>query len=170
MSTFSGKCSLFRYLDKFFQICFFMKRYFHLFAITCYKQESPHNSTKPVGKTCPRFTDYDIRMPPCTDQVKFEVKCQKVKKSKSQNDERKLCDTSLDRVLQMKTNGETFRAGSFVIIFNRTVSPYSPLTRSQLALTLRTTEPHVHIYWFLYIKKRVLQHTPSSSKNKHTRL
>ena len=40
-------------------------------------------------------------------------------------------------------------AGSFVIILNRQQLP-TPLTRPQLALKLRTIEPQVEMYWFLY--------------------
>ena len=45
-------------------------------------------------------------------------------------------------------------AWSFVITFNRRKITLPPLTRSQLALTLRTIiEPQVQIYWFLYKTK-----------------
>ena len=50
-----------------------------------------------------------------------------------------------------------FVAGSFVIIFNRKAVYLPSLTSSQLALKLRTIEPQVKIYWFVYNKKRVVE-------------
>ena len=39
--------------------------------------------------------------------------------------------------------------GSFVIIFNRKIIPYSLYKGSQLEIVLWTIEPQVQIYWFL---------------------